>query len=69
MAAPPRPVAPHVNPAFFLEMQSGTTSVVRLLFVCVCACMRACGLGVRGWVRECVRGVCVCLCVWCVCIG
>ena len=29
MVAPPRPVAPHVNPAFFPDMQSGTTSVVR----------------------------------------
>ncbi|XP_065911551.1 cleavage and polyadenylation specificity factor subunit 6-like [Dysidea avara] len=30
MVAPPRPVAPHVNPAFFPDMQSGTTSVVEL---------------------------------------
>lgn len=35
MAPPPRPVAPHVNPAFFPDMQSGTTSVVRSLYVCV----------------------------------
>ena len=39
MAAPPRPVAPHVNPAFFPDMQSGTTSVVRLLYVCVRVCV------------------------------
>jgi len=33
MVAPPRPVAPHVNPAFFPDMQSGTTSVVRRIWL------------------------------------
>ena len=32
--------------------------------LCVCAC----GLGVRGWVCECVRGVCVFVRVVCVCV-
>ena len=60
MAAPPRPVAPHVNPAFFPDMQSGTTSVVRLLLcVCLCVCVCVCA-------RVCVRA-CVCVCV-CVCV-
>ena len=59
MAAPPRPVAPHVNPAFFPEMQSGTTSVVRLLFVCVC--VRVCVRVVWGCVGGCKI---VCVCVW-----
>ena len=54
MAAPLRPVAPHVNPAFFPDMQSGTTSVVRLL-LCVCVCVRA-------RMRACVC-ICVCMCV------
>ena len=58
MAAPPRPVAPHVNPAFFFpDMQSGTTSVVRLLLcVCVCVCVCVCA---RACVPVCVS-VCVC---------
>ena len=66
MAAPPRPVAPHVNSAFFPDMQSGTTSVVRLLLcVCVCACVHACAcvrVCLRLCMYVCVCGVCVCVC-------
>ena len=61
MAAPPRPVAPHVNPAFFPDMQSGTTSVVRLLLcVYVCVCVSVC-LCVCACVHTCITVSATCM--------